>query len=212
MNGTVLPPIIFTNCETVREDIEGDREGKVIYIPNLTQPSADLTSRWLDEVGDYLEDSPLVVHDSGPEYTAKAVQADFAGRDISTMRIPSAGGAFINPCDNPFNSQLKQSYFQQNMKSYGDKLRAILKAYYSPTEQTIRGYFEHVGWREKCPTRRYVQNLLSEGFRPGKKHQEIYDEMLRVYRGWKKNLRGIQREDRQREEGARRGHDWFVWE
>lgn len=212
MNGDVLPPIVFTNCETVLEDIEGDREGKVIYIPDLTQPSADLTSRWLDEVADYLEDSPLVVHDSGPEYIAKAVQADFAGRDISTMRIPSAGGAFINPCDNPFNSQLKRIYFQQDMKSYEDKLRAILEAYYSPTEQSIRGYFEHVGWKGRCPTRRYVQNLLSEGFRPGKKHQELYDEMLRMYRGWKKNLRGIQREDREREGGERRGGGWFVWE
>ena len=134
MDGTVLPPIVFTNCETVQEDIEGGREGKVIYIPDLTQPSADLTSRWLNEVADYLMDGSLVVHDSGPEFTAKAAQDDFAGRDISTMRIPSAGGAFINPCDNPFNSQLKRIYFQQDIKTYNNKLRAILEAYYSPTE------------------------------------------------------------------------------
>ena len=80
MDGTVLPPIVFTNCETVQEDIEGGREGKVIYIPDLTQPSADLTSSWLDEVADYLMDGSLVVHDSGPKFTAKAAQDDFAGR------------------------------------------------------------------------------------------------------------------------------------
>jgi len=45
----------------------------VIYIPDLTQPFADLTSRWLDEVADYLMDGLLVVHDSGPEFTAKVV-------------------------------------------------------------------------------------------------------------------------------------------
>ena len=73
MDGTVLPPIVFTNCETVQEDIKGGREGKVIYIPDLTQPFADLTSRWLDEVADYLMDGLLVVHDSGPEFTAKVV-------------------------------------------------------------------------------------------------------------------------------------------
>jgi len=36
--------------------------------------------------------------------------------------------------------------------------------------------------------------------------------MLRVYRGWKKNLRGMQREDEEREEGAKRVSAWFLWE
>ena len=46
--------------------LEQRTDAKVLY-EGITQPTADLTLRWLDEVLECLEDSPLVIHDRGPE-------------------------------------------------------------------------------------------------------------------------------------------------
>ncbi|KAL6055243.1 hypothetical protein QOT17_016892 [Balamuthia mandrillaris] len=47
MSGEVLPPVIFTNCPTVPKDVDVGGDGKVVYIPGLSVPSADLTLRWM---------------------------------------------------------------------------------------------------------------------------------------------------------------------
>lgn len=127
------------------------------------------------------------------------------------MALPAAGGAFINPCDNPFHSQLKRAYFQVRKKSYPDKLKAILEAYYQPTEDSIANYFEHVGWRGARLTKRQVQYLLSEGYRPGKRHAVIYDEMARVYQGWTKNLRTAALAEHSTFVHRLPPHTWHVW-
>lgn len=195
-----------------QKDVEGDRAGKVVYMRDLSGVSADLTFCWLDEVGDYVSDSPLLVHDSGPEYIAKEVQEDCEARGISTMKIPGAAGAFLNSCDNPFNSQLRQAYFKKKNQTYEDKLQAILDAYHAPSEASLVKYFEHVGWKGKCPTRRYVRNLLSEGFRPGHKHQKEHEEMLRVYRAWRKNLREANTRTKQENENPDEREYWYIWD
>lgn len=211
MEGTLLPPVIFTNCPSVPKGIEGDTEAMVIYVADLNQPTALLTKRYLDIIGDYVEDEPLMVHDKGPEFIASSVQEDMAARGIQSLEIPTAGGAFINPCDDPFNSHLKQAYFQQQLHSYTDKLRAIIKAYYSPTEETLQKYFQHVGWAGPRPTKKQVKQLLSEGYRPGHKSPKVYEEMQTVYKAWVKHLRHSTLR-----KGMTFGHDtpphtWYVW-
>ncbi|KAL6051449.1 hypothetical protein QOT17_014442 [Balamuthia mandrillaris] len=164
MSGEVLPPVIFTNCPTVPKDVDVGGDGKVVYIPGLSAPSADLTLWWLDLVGDYLNDNPLVVHDCGPEYTAHLVQDFFMEMGASTCSFPATGGAFVNLCDNPFNSQLKKLYFQEHHDSYVAKLKVILHAYYCPSTESIQSYFKHVGWMGLRPSRAYVRWLLEEGY------------------------------------------------
>lgn len=211
MSGEVLPPIIFTNCPTVPEDIDVEGDGKVVYIPGLSAPSADLTLRWLDLVGDYLNDNPLLVHDRGPEYTAHSVQNFFMEMSASTSFIPSTGGAFVNPCDNPFNSQLKQLFFQEHHDTYTDKLKAILHAYYRPSTESIQSYFKHVGWMGPQPTRASVRWLLEEGYRPGKRGARLYEEMNTAYRGWKHHLRMITNNPEQHRHHSAGTKPWHVW-
>lgn len=211
MDGTVLPPVIFTDYPHVPMDLEQGTDAKVLYVENITQPSADLTLRWLDEVSEYLEDSPLVIHDRGPEYMAKSVQEDIALKGISTLDIPSAGGAFINPCDNSFNSELKHWYFLESQNSYEDKLRGIIAAYYAPKEESLQQYFEHVGWSGPRPTRKQVQHLVNEGYRPGKRHIQIYEEMEQVYNGWQKNLRQKSLKNGMKLKHSSPSHSWYVW-
>ncbi len=211
MDGSLLPPIVFTNCPSVPKGIEGDSEAKVIYVPDLNQPTAALTLRWLDLLSEYLEDNPLLVHDKGPEFTASSVQEDMAAKGIRSLAIPTAGGAFINPCDNPFNSSLKQTYFKQHLHSYTDKLKAIIRAYFSPSEETLQRYFQHVGWTGPYPTKRYVSKILNEGYRPGHKGAKVYEEMETLYQAWLKNLRTATLSKGMTFEHHKPPHTWYVW-
>ena len=211
MDGTVLPPVIFTDYPKVPKDLEQGTDAKVLYVEGITQPTADLTLRWLDEVSEYLDDSPLVIHDRGPEYMAKSVQEDIASRGISTLSIPSAGGAFINPCDNSFNSELRHKFFLESQHSYEDKLRGIIDAYYAPKEASMLKYFEHVGWSGTQPTRRQVQRLVSEGYRTGKKNIQLYEEMEQTYAGWQKNLRRKSLKQGMKIKHSPPTNTWYVW-
>ena len=212
MNGQMIPAIIFTDCDHVPQDVERGHSGKVIYLPEVKAPSADMTLRWLEEVREYLEDEPLIVHDKGPEYIAKSLKEELEMLGIEEMEIPSAGGAFINPCDNSFNSQLKTAYFQERKKTYEDKLRAILTAYYSPEEEVMKSYFERVGWTGDRLSKKQVQNLLDEGYRPGKKHAKLYEDMNAVYDGWKRNLRTATLETRTTFPHKQPVHTWYAWD
>ncbi|KAL6064514.1 hypothetical protein QOT17_010912 [Balamuthia mandrillaris] len=200
------------HCPTVPKDVDVGGDGKVVYIPGLSAPSADLTLRWLDLVGDYLNDNPLVVHDRGPEYTAHSVQDLFMEMGASTCSFPATGGAFVNPCDNPFNSQLKKLYFQERHDSYVAKLKAILHAYYCPSTESIQSYFKHVGWMGPRPSRAYVRWLLEEGYRPGKRGARLYEEMRTAYLGWKHNLRLVASNAEQHRQCSARNQTWHVWQ
>ena len=187
--GEVLLPIIFTNCPEIPADFDKDLEAKVFFIPGLKAPSGDLTLHWLEAVDFSLEEGSVIGHDRGPEYTAEVVQKELETRGYRPEKMPSSGGAFVNPCDNSFNSVLSRAYWSSDHKTYEDKLRAIIKAYYASSGETICHYFRHTGWIGDQPTRISVQHLLAEGYQPGKKHKELYDEMLHKYRAWKKHLR-----------------------
>jgi hypothetical protein len=189
MDGSVLPPVIFTNYAQIPQNIEGEQQAFVFFVPGLSQPTADLTLRWLDTMREYLGDNPLVIHDRGPEFIAGKVQEEFKNQDITSMSFPAMGGAFINPCDNSFNAQLKRHYFHHNRETFTAKLEAVISAYFSSSEEQNRNYFHHVRWCGEPPTRSYVEHLLQEGFRPVNNNEKIYGEMLAKYRAWKKGLR-----------------------
>ncbi|KAL6043681.1 hypothetical protein QOT17_023756 [Balamuthia mandrillaris] len=127
------------------------------------------------------------------------------------MEIPSAGGAFVNPCDNPFNSQLKHNYFTQEQKSYSGKLKAIIQAYYAPSTKTLLNYFKHVLWTGPRPTKADVKQLVSEGYRPGRQKIELYEEMKNVYTGWKKNVRDSSLVKQTTVTHPTSSHTWYVW-
>jgi hypothetical protein len=211
MNGTVIPPIIFTNCSTVPEDIDSGSDGKVIYVPDLNQPTAELTIRWLTTVQEYIGKKDLLVHDRGGEYKAQSVQDWCSVKKIETCMMPAAGGAFVNPCDNPYNAQLKKAYFKAQSKTYPEKLKAILKAYYTPQEESIMKYFEHVGWSGKSPTKADVHRLLSEGYRPGRGRERLYEEMRTAYLAWKKCLRSSTIASASTSQGTQVTDAWYVW-
>lgn len=193
--GDVLPPVIFTNYNKIPKNLDEELDARVLYVPDLKGPSASLTLRWLGEIDKYLESGSLIVHDKGPEYVARAVQEELKENGYETQAIPGAGGAFANPCDNSFNSVLRQAFWKSPSQTFEEKLIAIIKAYYASSNAAIRHYFQHIGWIGEKPTRQHVRELLSEGYRPGNRHKPIYEEMNQKYRAWKRNLRDASRED-----------------
>lgn len=189
LDGTLLPPVIFSNCPEIPDDITEGREAVVIYYPNLQAPSADTTQRWIDSIRPYLEDSPVVIHDRGPEFVARSVQEEFEALDIQTLILPATGGAFANPCDNAFNSSLRRIYAKQPPETYPDKLIRIIDSYYAASEESIKSYFEHIGYCGKYPSRKKIENLLNEGYKPSCESAMIYRAMKNKFCAWKQGLR-----------------------
>ena len=211
MDGSLLPPVIFTNCADVPKDIEGERIAFVIYIENLLAPSADLTVRWMDTIRAYLEDSPLIIHDRGPEYAAKRVQEEFETLEIDARMLPATGGAYANPCDNAFNSQFRRVYSEHLPSSYTDKLVRIIDCYYTAQDTSISRYFEHIGYTGRPPTRQRVRNLLNEGFKPGRKNEILYGTMRNSYRAWKRGLRLLSDTTEESVDGSSEAEKWYKW-
>lgn len=103
-DGSQLPPVIFTNDPNVPKGVEGRPDAHVVYVPGLSStPSQNITHMWLDLLQKYLEDEPALIHDSGGEFSGKKIQEEFEQLDISSHKIPGAGGAYLNTCDNNFH-------------------------------------------------------------------------------------------------------------
>lgn len=188
-DGKVLPAVIFTSCPKVPTTATDGFDAKVFYIPGLKAPSAELTLRWLDAVSDYLEDDPVILHDHGPEYKNELMKQEWKDRNIGAFMFPATAGALVNPCDNAFNAQLRAIFNKQIKRTYEEKLRAILTAYYTPSEKSIVGYFEKSGLLRHTISKNFVRDMMHEGWRPGTTHHEIYDKCRAIYEAWEHDLR-----------------------
>mmetsp|Transcript_4108 Transcript_4108/g.5752 ORF Transcript_4108/g.5752 Transcript_4108/m.5752 type:complete len:217 (+) Transcript_4108:648-1298(+) len=175
-DGTILPPVIFTNCEIIPKKLTLNHKAKICVVPNLCAPSGELTSRWLEEVSDYLKDRPLVLHDRGTEYKNKQVASDFQDRGIRAIQFPSSAGAFVNPCDNAFNAQLKYHYYKKQRRTYEEKLSSIVDSFYEISEDAVKHYFQKSGLLDEVITKGFINNMLHEGWQAGEKHEAVYDK------------------------------------
>lgn len=208
MDGTLLPPVIFTNCPDVPANIEENRIAFVIYIENLQAPSAALTLRWIDTIQAYIDDSPLIIHDRGPEYMAQSVQEELEQLEVDTKILPATGGAFANPCDNAFNSAFRRLYSENLPSSYFEKLVHIIDCYYAAQESSISRYFRHIGYCGPRPSKKRVARLLNEGFKPGRQNAELYGKMKNSYLAWRRGLRMVESSNVNIVEGSHEEEKW----
>lgn len=163
-------------------------KAKVLVIPELRGPSGETTQRWLDELGEYLQDEPYIFHDNGPEFTATKVCQDFDQLGIRNMPIPAPGGSIINPCDNSFIHDLKQRFYKKERRSHADAIKAMFEAYYEATETSVQNYFGHCCLTGALPTRHYIGWLMKEGFRPSQQHWDFHQTCRDRYLAWKRNV------------------------
>jgi len=189
-DGSQLPPVVFTSDPHVPEGTEGRHDAKIIYLPTLSSnPSADTTLRWFDIVKNYLEDNPHVIHDSGGEFTAMGVQSELVEHDVTTHKIPGAGGAFLNPCDNNFHHDMKHHYYRKERNTHATMLRSMLDAYFDVPDKNIQHYFTHCQITTRRLEKRNIVRLIIEGYRPGRHHEELHEKCRDAYLAWKKNIR-----------------------
>jgi hypothetical protein len=105
--------------------------------------------------------------------------------------VPAGRGAFLNPCDNSFHHDMKHHFYQTKRTTHADMLRAMISLYYTVKEKNIEHYFEHTRITGKQITKGHISTLLSEGYHPGKGHEEIHEKCRASYQAWKKNIRLI---------------------
>lgn len=181
----------------VPEGVEGRDDAFVVCMPDLpATPSQKVTQVWFEKVKDYLTDDPHVFHDSGGEFTGHTIQRDFHDYDITTHQFPGAAGAFQNPCDSNFIYDLKSHFWGLPQDTYAERLRAMIDAYFLVPDSHIQHYFQHCRITGKMPTRKCMEYLLSEGFRPAKGHKELHQKCKKVYTSWRNNMRILRSDTR----------------
>jgi len=186
-DGSQLPPVIFTSDCNVPENVEGRQDAFVVSIPDLSRtPSAEITSKWLDRIEDWLDDETHLLHDAGGEFSSKRAQDDIHMYHVKTHKIPSAGGVFFNPNDNNFHHDMKCHYYQRQHTTHAEMLRHMIDSYFAVPEKNIINYFKGTRVIGLPFTRRHVTKQISEGYRPGKAHKEVYRKCVDAYAAWKK--------------------------
>lgn len=191
-DGNRLPPVVFTSDPNIPRDVAKRDDAVVIYIPNLsTTPSANITLEWHNAVKKYIPRKTHFIHDAGGEFTARKSQDRFKESHIISHQIPGAGGAFVNPCDATFHHDLKHHYYSKTHNTHAAMINTMIDAYYEVPSENIVHYFIHTRIIGPVPTLTYMKSLLSEGYRPGRGHEELHQKCRQAYLAWKKNMRNL---------------------
>lgn len=189
-DGTLLPPVIFTNDTKLPASITADPPAFVYPLTTLKAPSANTTLRWLDTVSDYFEPGDIITHDRGSEFVNRKVPEDIEARELADCPMPSWGGSFVNPCDNSFNSKFKYRYYSdRHHNTHNDMIESMVRAYYAASESSIKNYFAHCKYSGPTPTRKDMEALLTEGYRASPGHEELHKRCYHMYISWKHSLR-----------------------
>lgn len=161
-DGSVIPPVLITTDPQVPDDVEGDQDAIVLYMPGVVKPSAKTTLAYLDAVREYFNHGDHVLLDRGTEFRNKKVEEEFRNMRVLTHFFPTGGGAFFNPNDNSYFSQVEGYYNRSIKRNYADALRAIIGAYMKPTDEHVRNYFKHCLIERQLPNKRKVQSHISQ--------------------------------------------------
>lgn len=155
-DGSCLPPVIFTTrlTEASKEDDglfrdEDNNEAYVVYIPNLGGPSERSTAAWLDKMtsrgSNYFDDHPHIILDSLRGHFTPTMQGDWDNIGATLHQLPAASGKWLNPCDQSINREMRREFLRLQQLDRRDKIRNIIRAYYSIKEETIVKSFKKCG-------------------------------------------------------------------
>jgi hypothetical protein len=187
----MLPPVLITTDPDVPEDIDADLEAFVVYMPGLTKPSSETSLIYLDKVRDYFEGEEHIIVDRGTEFQNARVKEQLADLRVVQHTLPTGAGAFFNPNDNSYFSQVEGWYKRQVKSTHAEAIKLLIEASRRPTEDHIRNYFEHCLLTGPMPSMNHISKNISQGW--------IYDDRLRLqyqpyeleYRRWLFNSRAL---------------------
>ena len=193
-DGSCLPPVIFTTRETeastepdgLFRDEKGN-EAYVVYIPGLGGPSEKSTAVWLEKMttrdANYFGDDPHIILDSLRGHFTEVMLGDWENVGATLHRLPAASGKWLNPCDQSINREMRREFMRLQQLDRRDKIRNIIRAYYSIKDETITKSFNKCGVFEGDPDD-IISAQACQGYR-AKGHR---DKQLQSYRvaflGW----------------------------
>lgn len=174
-DGSCLPPVIFTTRETeastepdgLFRDEKGN-EAYVVYIPGLGGPSERSTAVWLEKMttrrANYFGDHPHIILDSLHGHFTEQMLGDWENVGATLYRLPAASGKWLNPCDQSINREMRREFTRLQQLDRRDKIRNIIRAYYSIKEETIVKSFNKCGVFEGDPDD-IITAQASQGYR-----------------------------------------------
>lgn len=155
---------------------------------NMKGPNSQMTLHWMDMLQDFLADKPVILHDHGPEFKAFNVHEEAQYRGINWYCMVPRSAAYVNPCEE-FHYEIERRYQNEEKRNHKESLRAIIKAYYTPTKKHITNYWAHCLLTTGRPSRYLVNKLVHEGSEIVPKHQKVLEECERTYHRFQRNLR-----------------------
>lgn len=187
-DGTCLPPVIFSpNPIPLPEPNFSSMPAFIHYVPNDKAPSEYTTKVYLEDMtkkaANYFQQPAHVILDSLPGHFTPSMKEEWESQDITTHRIPSAAGKWLNPCDNAINSEIRRVFHKLVNENPNNKLENIIRAYYAVSEHTIKQSFHHCGIWTGNP-RGIVRKLACAGFRANKQYQLEFTHMTSAFWHW----------------------------
>lgn len=188
-DGTCLPPFIFTSdnkCPKIKMP-----EGQVLRVNSSKAPSNDILLRWLDAAKDYLTPGTLLLMDDHSSRKNKEVLEVMKEMEVELYVLPGGTGKVLDPVDNSFNSVVKHTYYQQPRETHQQMLAAIVKAYYTPTSESIQHYFQHIGYTSDRAAKSHARELAMRGYNSGAIPPETQQKYRHMYEQWRHNSRQL---------------------
>lgn len=207
-DGTSLPPVIFTKDDPGPPQLR-DAQGRTYFTDGNPRhfafvhqvrkcaPSHTQTAQWVFDMTnpdyDYLAGSTHIFLDKAPFHT------DHASSELWTTLsskygtefhfIPSAGGKWLNPCDQAIHHELRCNLRRWTLLRPQDALRNVISSYYDISEQCVRGAWRHTRLLagEYC---KHLTRRESEGYHSSRQFAALHELFQNAWDVWSKmNLR-----------------------
>ena len=197
-DGSVLPLVLITNDKAVPKNVEGDSDAVVIYMPDITKPSAKTTLAALGAWQGMIVPGDHLIWDRGTEFNNQKVAEELQILRARAHFLPTGGGAFANPNDNSLFSQVEGRYKRTPKRNHVEAIRAMIAAYYSAQDEHIRNHFRNCLLTGSTPTRAQVKRLVEKSYRGQGAREREYQTFRDEFERFTKNSRLLSADVRRR--------------
>lgn len=149
---------------------------------------------------DYFGDDEHLILDRGTEFQNSSMKEEWKEAGVALHVLPTGAGAFFNPNDNAFFSQVEGSFKRSEKMNHIEALKRIAEAYKKPSEEHIQNYFRHCLLTGPMPSLADVEHLISKNWIYDEKLRRNYESYRREYRWWVTGSRRLSPDVRRNDE------------
>lgn len=181
-SGAYLTPVLITSDQ--RDTEESGDEMRILYFKDRKGPGTDTTKAWFDIVKEEMGDRCLLLCDNLRSYFNRDFQDDLKLHNAELKPLPAAAGAWMNPCDNAFNHELKQHYRKCSRGSHAEMVAAIRESFHAIPDAHVVSYFRHCGIIGDEDPKKVAARLCAEGYWRTEENQEKVRIYSQAYNKW----------------------------